>query len=262
MQRSCRCSSDALIRWSHVLVPVTILQSITAAQQGWTSYAGECRTESAPVIHHIFCRYTAINAGLCCHYFFEIYCYFWFTADPHCWLRYWYIDIVVVVELCGWQTPVTLAHIDHSSLVPEWFFIMPTGTETRHARGDPSVRLPTFSGDDKDDQFVTWQFDVQCYQREGRTENELLSAIPRSVKGVAARTLVNLGIEASVSQILDKFKQVFSTIQSLQAVLHQFYSLWQQQDEDARAFAGRLEDALFQAVRLEAVPRDTAKAML
>ena len=55
---------------------------------------------------------------------------------------------------------------------------------------------------------------------------------------------------------------MFSPVLSSQAVLHQLYSLRQQQDEDARAFPGQLEDAIFQAVRLEAVTHDAAKAML
>ena len=156
------------------------------------------------------------------------------------------------------------------SLVPDWLFDMPADQDThserepRSIRGDPSVRLPTFSGEDKDAhlQFVTWQFDVLCYQREGRAENEILSAIRRSLRGAAARTLVNLGIDASVSQILSKFKQVFSPVLSSQAVLHQFYSLRQQHEEDARTFAGRLEDAIFQAVRVDAVQRGDAKSML
>ena len=124
------------------------------------------------------------------------------------------------------------------------------------------IRLPTFSGEDKDTPFDNWKFDVQCYVKEGRSEVDILGAIRRSVKGAAARTLVNLGIEASVGAILSKFGEVYAPAVSAQTILQEFYSMRQRPQEDAGAFAARLEDCIFKAVRLEKVKRAEAPAML
>ena len=123
-------------------------------------------------------------------------------------------------------------------------------------------RLPPFSGDDKDTQFDLWHYEVQCLEAEKRPEADIKLAIRRSLKGQAQRTLLALGIEASLSEILDKFKTVYGPSQSIQTVLSTFYSLRQKEGEDAGAFANRLEDCLHQAVQLGRVKRSSTELML
>ena len=106
-------------------------------------------------------------------------------------------------------------------------------------------RLPIFSGDAKDSPFDLWLFEVQCLQVEKRAENEIKTSIRRSLKGQASRTLMLLGIEASVEDIIVKFKSVFGPIQSTSTVLSTFYSIKQREGEDAGVFASRLEDCAY-----------------
>ena len=65
-------------------------------------------------------------------------------------------------------------------------------------------RLPIFSGDAKDTTFDLWSFEIKCLQTEGRAEADIRLAIRRSLKGQASRTLMSLGTEASVENILSK----------------------------------------------------------
>ena len=66
-------------------------------------------------------------------------------------------------------------------------------------------RLPSFSGDGKDADFDLWKFGVDCLVQEGLGENTVRAFIRKSLKGQASRTLLSLGVEASVQDILAKF---------------------------------------------------------
>ena len=123
-------------------------------------------------------------------------------------------------------------------------------------------RLPVFSGDDKDCQFDLWHFEVQCLEAEKRPEADIKLAIRRSLKGQAQRTLLALGIDAKLSEILTKFKTVFGPSHSIQTVLSTFYSLRQKEGEDAGSFSNRLQDCLHQAVQLGRVQRSSTEVML
>ena len=123
-------------------------------------------------------------------------------------------------------------------------------------------RLPVFSGDAKYTSFDLWQFEVQCLQAEKRPEKDIKLAIRRSLKGQASRTLMSLGIEASVEDILSKFKSVFGPTESINTVLSTFYGLKQKDGEDAGSFANRLVDCLYQATQLGRVDKAPSPAML
>ena len=123
-------------------------------------------------------------------------------------------------------------------------------------------RLPLFSGETKDAAFDLWKYEVECLRAEGKREADVRLAIRRSLKGQASRTLMTLGVGASVDDILLKFQSVFGPTETAQNILSRFYSLQQDQTEDAGAFAARLEDAILQAVQLGRVRREDVDAML
>ena len=116
-------------------------------------------------------------------------------------------------------------------------------------------RLPTFSGREAETPFEQWEFEVQCLIREGWPDDEVRLLIRRSLKGQASRTLMNLGTDASVAQVLAKFRTVFGPVLSSSSVMANFYSLRQADGEDAGTFATRLEDCAHQAVQLGRVTR-------
>lgn len=123
-------------------------------------------------------------------------------------------------------------------------------------------RLPVFSGDEKDCPYDVWEFEVKCLLQEERSQHDIRLAIRRSLKGQAARTLMSLGTEASVKDILTKFEAVFGETLTAQTVLSQFYSLRQKTGEDAGAFALRLENTIQKAVALNRVTMSEKDALL
>ncbi|RUS68980.1 hypothetical protein EGW08_023257 [Elysia chlorotica] len=123
-------------------------------------------------------------------------------------------------------------------------------------------RLPLFSGESKDTAFDLWRYEVECLRAEGKREADIRMAIRRSLKGQASRTLMTLGVGASVDDILRKFQSVFGPTETAQNILSRFYGLKQGQAEDAGSFAARLEDVILQAVQLGRVRREDVDAML
>ena len=123
-------------------------------------------------------------------------------------------------------------------------------------------RLPVFSGDGKDSDYEQWAYEVHCLVNEKWPEDELKLLIRRSLKGQASRTLMNLGTEATVPQILAKFKAAFGPVLSMNTVMAQFYSLKQGQSEDARGYASRLEDCAHQAVTLGRINQGEVNILL
>ncbi|GFR73006.1 modulator of apoptosis 1-like [Elysia marginata] len=123
-------------------------------------------------------------------------------------------------------------------------------------------RLPIFSGEDKDTDFDVWHFNVQCLIQEQRSEAGIKLAIRRSLKGQAPRSLISLGVEATVPQILSKFEALFSETVIAQTVLSQFYSIRQSPNEDAEAFALRLQNCIQKAVTLKRVRPEGTNELL
>ena len=80
-------------------------------------------------------------------------------------------------------------------------------------------RLPIFSGEDKDSPYDLWQFEVECLIADKRPECDIRAAIRRSLKGQACRTMMTLGTDATVKQILSKFQKVFGPTELSATVL-------------------------------------------
>ena len=86
---------------------------------------------------------------------------------------------------------------------------LPGGGETDTRVHTTLPRLPLFSGETKDATFDLWKYEVECLRAEGKREADVRLAIRRSLKGQASRTLMTLGVGASVDDILLKFQSVF-----------------------------------------------------
>lgn len=109
------------------------------------------------------------------------------------------------------------------------------------------ARLSNFSGEasKSDVSFQQWRYEVKGLLRdEIYTEATILQAIRRSLRGTAADFLHNMGEDVTVQQVLDKMERVFGNILPPEAILEQFYSAKQQQNEKVATWACRLEETL------------------
>jgi hypothetical protein len=104
-------------------------------------------------------------------------------------------------------------------------------------------KLPKFSGtpDKKEPSFRLWRFAVDNLG-ESFGEREVKRAIHQSVTGIAAETLMRLGKNATLIQILEKFEHVFGTVTSVEKLLADFYTAQQKSSETIAEWACRLED--------------------
>lgn len=124
-------------------------------------------------------------------------------------------------------------------------------------------RLSLFSGDKKDAEYDVWKYEVQCLKREGVYPDEsILHALRRSVKGEAARVLMNLGPTATIKDVLTKFDSVYGSVHLKQSILSSFYSAKQSQHEDTSTFANRIVDLLNKAVQQGSVNKSSSNEML
>ena len=123
-------------------------------------------------------------------------------------------------------------------------------------------RLPLFSGEGKDSPCEVWRFEGECLVAEKRREADVRLAIRRSIKGQASLSLLSLGVDATVEQILNKFDSCFAPTETSQTVLSTFYSLRQKEGESAGSFAMRLENCILHAISLKRVSRLEADRML
>lgn len=109
------------------------------------------------------------------------------------------------------------------------------------------ARISQFSGDaaKSDVSFEQWRFEVKGMLRdEIYSEPAILQAIRRSLRGTAAEFLHNMGEDVTVKRVLDKMERIFGNILPPEAILEQFYSAKQQQNEKVAMWACRLEETL------------------
>jgi hypothetical protein len=106
----------------------------------------------------------------------------------------------------------------------------------------PIPRVATFSGDSKECSYAQWRYEVNGLIHDGVPEVGIFHAIRRSVKGMAASMLIQLGETASLTAILAKFDRMFGNILSVETLLEKFYSAKQTPAEDVTAWACRLEN--------------------
>lgn len=107
-------------------------------------------------------------------------------------------------------------------------------------------RISNFSGDfEKGDvPYLQWRNEVGCLMSEYHPIAHILHSIRRSIRGTAAEVLLNIGQGVDPAQILSKFDVIFGPALSSQALLEDFYSARQKENENAVRWACRLESML------------------
>lgn len=125
------------------------------------------------------------------------------------------------------------------------------------------LRISTFSGDGKSDSsYDLWKYEVTCLMKESQSEEALLQAIRRSVKGEAAKVIMRLGVGASVEEILFKLDSIYGNVLEKEDILAEFYCAKQREDETCSAWSCRLEEILCTALRLGKVQNYSVNEML
>jgi hypothetical protein len=110
-------------------------------------------------------------------------------------------------------------------------------------------RISVFSGDQvKDADFDQWRYEVQCIRKKNLTEDDQLEVIRRSLKGEAATIARNLGPQAGVVTLLQKFQSLFGGVDRQETRMSLFYSAKQKETESVSSWCCRLEVLLTRAL--------------
>lgn len=117
-------------------------------------------------------------------------------------------------------------------------------------------RLPTFSGEKTkgDVTYSLWMYDVLCMKEEKVPVRLILQAIRRSVRGLAADLLQNLGTHVTVDKVLHEFNTVFGDVCSSEQLMQDFYNAKQSPDEDVAQWGCRLLQLAKKAADAGAIP--------
>ena len=111
----------------------------------------------------------------------------------------------------------------------------------------PSMQYPKiifFSGDNKDASYQQWRNEVKCLIREGHPPSNIMQGIRRSLKGTAADVLINLGENVTPDRVIAKFDVIFGVALTSEALLEEYYTARQKEDEAAAVWGCRLETIL------------------
>ncbi|XP_033731005.1 paraneoplastic antigen Ma2 homolog, partial [Pecten maximus] len=114
-------------------------------------------------------------------------------------------------------------------------------------------KISSFSGDESPQRGETtyegWRYEVRCLASDSTLSEELvLQAIRKSLRGIARQTLIPLGPMATLDEVLKKLDTFFGNVASNEVVLQQFYSATQKEGESVTAFVCRLEALLQLAI--------------
>ena len=115
-----------------------------------------------------------------------------------------------------------------------------------------NIRVTTFSGSWKDCSFEQFRYDVQCLVNQGCPEEMVLTAMKRPIKGQAQETVLHMGKDATVSDILTRFEMMFGDVDSPHVLLAQFCSLEQMAGEGITDWYSRVEDLASRIIRKDA----------
>ncbi|CAG2192826.1 unnamed protein product [Mytilus edulis] len=124
-------------------------------------------------------------------------------------------------------------------------------------------RISAFSGDAKTGTpYDLWRYEVQCLIKTGHTHETITMAIRRSLRGDASKVPMRLGPEATIDDIIDKMDSIYGSVDQPKALLGQFYTARQQDDEDVARWACRLEEILSKAKNRKNVTEENINDML
>lgn len=139
------------------------------------------------------------------------------------------------------------------------------GTQAEQSEQKPSIsdnpinltghvqipKIGVFSGDEPLNKgevtYEHWRHEVNCLVKEEYKECTVLLAIRRSLKGTAATVLLNLGVDISTKDVVEKFNVVFGNILPNEMLLEDFYTARQGDSESVVAWGCRIERLLMKA---------------
>ena len=108
-----------------------------------------------------------------------------------------------------------------------------------------------------------WKYEVRGLMTSGKfSEEMILQAMRRSVKGEASRVLMRLGGDVTYEEVMRKFDSVYGVIETKENILANFYSARQREGEDITEWSCRLEDLLSRAVEQQLVKKNQVDEML
>lgn len=125
-----------------------------------------------------------------------------------------------------------------------------TATETKVTH----VKISTFSGESGkgETNFKTWEYEIRCLMGKYSDET-ILNAIRRSVKGEAGKILCRLGVDVGIGDILQKFNSTYGDIETTESLLKKLYACQQERGESVITYAARIEDLYSQGIEIGAV---------
>ncbi|XP_063953027.1 paraneoplastic antigen Ma3 homolog [Lytechinus pictus] len=111
------------------------------------------------------------------------------------------------------------------------------------------LKLSLFSGEPKpkggEVPFEMWKHEIRCLQLDDNCNAQsLVRLVRRSLRGEAGQLVLNMGIDSSIDQILDKLEGFYGTVESGAVLLQQLYSARQGLDESITAYSARLQLAI------------------
>ena len=132
------------------------------------------------------------------------------------------------------------------------------------AKAEHVPRISIFFGEEQKGEvynYDTWAYEVRCLRAEGSYSDEvLLQAIRRSLKGHAADQLRYLGVKPSIEAILDSFNSTYGMIETPESILKKFYACKQSPNETVSSYCIRIEAIHAKALEMGALT--TASGML
>ena len=103
--------------------------------------------------------------------------------------------------------------------------------------------------------FNTWKYEIRCLISEKMyTPDTILLGVRRSCKGEAANILRRMGINCTLTDIMDKFESTFGQVQTQESLLKEFYACKQELNEQVVSYAARIEEIFSQACDMGAFP--------
>lgn len=115
-------------------------------------------------------------------------------------------------------------------------------------------KLPNFSGDKKSKEatFARWQYNVKILLKGPYDSFAVLNAVNQSLKSPAADMIVNMGPDATVQDILAKFKKRYGCVLPVEALTEKLYAL-KQGSEDVSTWASILEEVVYQMEEMDGI---------
>ena len=123
-------------------------------------------------------------------------------------------------------------------------------TEIRQTILDSQYVFPKFSpfsGDDPkpktEASFEEWKYEVECIRKEKEhSDVAITQAVRKSLRGQAKRVILPLGTSANIACLMESFENVFGNVASGQAILKEFYTATQKENESITSWGLRLEE--------------------